>query len=162
MHIHLKAPHFFLIDNWQSIAAGCNLLFYPDTMLALSALGVLSPDNQCFSFDERGNGYARGEGFAVLVLKRLSDAVKNNDVVRAVIRATGANHDGHSTGLMQPNVGSQVELIRETYAKAGLSLAHTRYVEAHGTGTATGDPIEASAIGEVFRKSRPANEPLYV
>ncbi|KAF2490386.1 reducing type I polyketide synthase [Lophium mytilinum] len=149
-------------DADMSIAAGCNLLFYPDIMHALSNLGLLSPDNQCYSFDDRANGYARGEGFGVLVLKRLSDAIKHNDVIRAVIRSTGSNQDGYTTGLTQPSGKAQSELIRETYRRAGLELDQTRFIEAHGTGTAVGDPIEANAIGEVFRRSRSLVDPLYV
>lgn len=131
-------------------------------MLVLSSLGLLSPDNQCYSFDDRANGYARGEGFAVLVLKRLSDALQSNDVIRAVIRASGSNHDGCSSGLTQPSAEAQIDLIRKTYATSGLSPKETRLFEAHGTGTATGDPIEANAIGEVFRHSRSEIDPLFM
>ncbi|KAF2811141.1 reducing type I polyketide synthase [Mytilinidion resinicola] len=149
-------------DSDMSIAAGCNLLFYPDIMHALSNLGLLSPNNQCYSFDDRANGYARGEGFGVLVLKRLSDAIEHNDVIRAVIRSTGSNQDGYTTGLTQPSSKAQSELIRETYRRARLDLDQTRFIEAHGTGTAVGDPIEGNAIGEVFRRSRSSDDPLYV
>lgn len=131
-------------------------------MHALSNLNLLSPDNQCYSFDSRANGYARGEGFGVLILKRLSDAIQNKDTIRAVIRATGSNQDGYTPGITQPSGEAQVKLIRDTYAKAGLSLEHTRYFEAHGTGTEIGDPIEANAIGDIFRSARLPNDPLYV
>ena len=77
-----------------SIAAGCNLVFFPDILHALSNLKMLSPDNECYSFDSRANGYVRGDGFAVVVLKRLSDAIRDNDTIRAVIRSTGSNQDG--------------------------------------------------------------------
>ncbi|KAF2180759.1 reducing type I polyketide synthase [Zopfia rhizophila CBS 207.26] len=149
-------------DADMSIAAGCNLILSPDTLHAFAHLGLLSSQNQCFSFDKRGNGYVRGEGFSVLVLKRLSDALKNNDVIRAVIRATGSNHDGYTPGISQPNGQAQVRLIRGVYAKACLPLSETKFVEAHGTGTATGDPIEANSIGEAFRESRSDSDPLYV
>lgn len=146
----------------QSIAAGCNLLLYPDILHGLSNLGLLSPNNQSYAFDIRANGYARGEGFGVLVFKRLSDAIANNDTIRAVIRATGSNQDGQTASITTPNGGAQAELIRRTYARAGLSLAETRFVEAHGTGTQTGDPIEIDAIGSVFRPHRSSEDRLYV
>lgn len=146
----------------QSIAAGCNLIFYPDIMHALSNMNLLSPDNECFSFDNRANGYARGDGLGVLVLKRLSDALKDNDLIRAVIRSTGTNQDGHTPGISQPSGDAQAALIRETYRKAGLTMDKTKFFEAHGTGTAIGDPIEANALGEAFRHSRTSDHPLYV
>lgn len=138
------------------------MIFYPDIMHALSNMNLLSPDNRCFAFDSRANGYARGEGFGVLILKRLSDALKDNDVIRAVIRSTGCNQDGHTPGISQPSSEAQAALIRETYRKAGLSMSKTRFVEAHGTGTAVGDPIEVNALGEAFRHERGSDEPLYV
>lgn len=137
-------------------------MIFPDMMLALSSMNLLSPDNQCFAFDSRANGYARGEGFGVLVLKRLSDALRDNDVIRAVIRSTGSNQDGYTPGITQPSGDAQTTLIRETYKKAGLVMNETKFFEAHGTGTAIGDPIEASAIGEAFRHTRAPDDPLYV
>lgn len=92
----------------------------------------LSPDGKCFSFDARANGYARGEGLVALVIKPLGDALRDGDVVRAVIRATGANQDGRTPTLTQPSVDSQVALIRQVYAQAGIGFESTAYVEAHG------------------------------
>lgn len=146
----------------QGIVAGSNVLFNMDTYLILSNMNFLSPDSRCYSFDHRGNGYARGEGFGVLVLKRLADAVRDGDAIRAVIRASGSNSDGRTPGIAQPSGDAQEALIRETYAKAGLSLDTTRFFEAHGTGTAVGDPIEARAMGAVFGRHRSPDEPLYV
>lgn len=131
-------------------------------MLALSNMNLLSPDNQCFTFDSRANGYARGEGFGVIVLKRLSDALRDNDVIRAVIRSTSSNQDGYTPGITQPSGDAQAALIKETYKKAGLAMNETKFFEAHGTGTAIGDPIETNAIGEAFRHSRALDDPLYV
>lgn len=122
---------------------------------------MLSPDSRSYSFDDRANGYGRGEGTGVLIIKRLSDAISDGDTIRAVIRSTGCNQDGRtSMGIMQPNAESQRQLIQDTYAKAGLSMSPTRYVEAHGTGTAIGDPIEASALGDSFRHVRSNADPL--
>ena len=151
-----------LIDLLQSIATGCNLILYPDLMRVLSNMYMLSPDNQCFAFDSRANGYARGEGFGVVVLKRLTDALRDNDNIRAVVRSTGSNQDGHTAGITQPSADAQAALIRETYRKAGLTMNKTRYFEAHGTGTAIGDPTEAHALGEVFRHTRAPDDPLIV
>jgi acyl transferase domain-containing protein/NADPH:quinone reductase-like Zn-dependent oxidoreductase/SAM-dependent methyltransferase len=133
-----------------------------DTSLILSNMNFLSPDSRCYSFDHRANGYARGEGFGVLVLKRLSDALRDGDAIRAVIRSTGSNSDGRTPGIAQPSGEAQERLIRETYAKANLDPGVTRFFEAHGTGTAVGDPIEAGAIGAVFGQHRSPEEPLYV
>lgn len=95
---------------------------------------MLSPDGKSFSFDHRANGYGRGEGIAALVLKRLPDAIRDGDTIRAVIRSTATNQDGRTPGVTQPNPTSQSMLIRQTYARAGLDLLKTRYFEAHGTG----------------------------
>ncbi|KAI0436484.1 putative polyketide synthase [Xylaria telfairii] len=150
-------------ESDMGIVAGANTAFGVDTYQMLSNMNFLSPDSRCYSFDHRGNGYARGEGFGVLVVKRLADALRDGDSIRAVVRSTGSNSDGRTPqGIAQPNGKAQEQLIRDTYAKAGLSLGATRFFEAHGTGTAVGDPIEANAIGAVFAEHRSAKEPLYV
>lgn len=95
-------------------------------------MGFLSPDSKCYSFDSRANGYARGEGIGVAVLKRVSDAIRDGDTIRAVIRSTQSNSDGRTPGITQPSRDAQALLIRETYSKAGLDLRRTRYFEAHG------------------------------
>lgn len=128
----------------------------------MSNIGFLSSDGRCKSFDHRADGYARGEGVGVMVIKRLSDAIRDGNTIRAVIRSTGANEDGRTPGITQPSRQAQERLIRETYRRAGLSLAHTRYFEAHGTGTAIGDPREAQAIGSAFQKYRTPDDPVYV
>jgi acyl transferase domain-containing protein len=96
-------------------------------------MSFLSKDSKCYTFDHRANGYARGEGVAVLVLKRLSDAVGNGDVIRAVICGSGSNQDGRTPGITQPSSAAQEDLIRAVYRSCKLDFAHTRYVEAHGT-----------------------------
>jgi acyl transferase domain-containing protein len=98
----------------------------------LSSQNFLSPDSLCYSFDHRANGYARGEGIIALVLKPLSAAVLDGDMIRAVVRAVASNQDGHTPGLTQPSPQTQEDLIRHTYDKAGLTLNKTAYVEAHG------------------------------
>jgi acyl transferase domain-containing protein len=149
-------------DCDMSIVAGCNINYTPEFPNLLSKMSFLSPDSRCYSFDDRANGYARGEGIAVIVLKRISDAIHDNDTIRAVIRSSGSNQDGFTPGITQPSSQLQERLIRHTYQKAGLSMKHTRFFEAHGTGTAIGDPIEASAIGNAFRQYRTSQQPLFV
>ncbi|KAG8531947.1 Type I Iterative PKS [Bacidia gigantensis] len=147
----------------MAIAAGANVIFTPELNIALSNMSFLSPDAKCYSFDHRANGYARGEGYGVLVLKPVSQAIQDGDTIRALIRSTGLNQDGHTHGgITQPSKDLQASLIRETYQKAGLDMERTRFFEAHGTGTAIGDPLEARAIGECFRNYRKPSEPLYV
>lgn len=130
--------------------------------LKLDAAGVLGPDGKSYSFDHRGNGYSRGEGFGVLVLKRMSDAIRDGDTIRAVIRNSSSNQDGRSPGITQPTKAGQAQLIRHVYSRAGLDPSLTRFFEAHGTGTKVGDPIEAGAISEVFTPHRTSEQPLYV
>lgn len=114
------------------MVAGCNVLLTPEGSLNLENMNFLSPDSRCYSFDHRANGYARGEGVAVLVLKRLSDAVRDSDMIRAVIRASGSNQDGHTPGITQPSLTSQEDLIRRVYKNCDLDFKSTRYIEAHG------------------------------
>ncbi|TGJ66783.1 Type I Iterative Polyketide synthase (PKS) [Orbilia oligospora] len=144
------------------IVAGTNLMHMPDFFVYLDNMGFLSPNSRCHSFDSRANGYARAEGSAVLLIKRVSDAIRDGNTIRAVIRASGSNSDGYTSGITQPNGDSQLALIRETYQKAGLSMQPTRYCEAHGTGTALGDPIESHAIGAAFRTARSPDDMLYM
>ncbi|KAI4194227.1 MAG: hypothetical protein LQ350_007892 [Teloschistes chrysophthalmus] len=150
-------------DLSKALVAGANLICSPEMNIALSNMSMLSPDGRCHSFDHRANGYARGDGFGVLVLKTLFQALKDGDSVRALIRSVGTDQDGHTQGgLTQPSQELQAQLIRETYRKAGLDMGLTRFFEAHGTGTAIGDPTEARAIGECFKMYRSPAEPLYV
>ncbi|KAI1128976.1 hypothetical protein F5Y10DRAFT_239255 [Nemania abortiva] len=149
-------------DASMALVTGSNLILGPDGFLLLSNLNFLSPESKSYSFDHRANGYARGEGVVALVLKPLKDAVRDGDMIRAVIRSTGTNQDGRTPSLTQPSPEAQEELIRQVYRKANLSFDSTRYVEAHGTGTPVGDPIEMKAIGRVFRPHRSPKDPLYV
>ncbi|KAI0509538.1 hypothetical protein F5B22DRAFT_658101 [Xylaria bambusicola] len=149
-------------DSSMALVFGSSMLLSPESSLMLANMNFLSPDSKCYSFDHRANGYGRGEGVVAMVLKPLRQALRDGDMIRGVLRATGANQDGRTPGLTQPSAEAQELLIRHTYSKAGLSFKETRYIEAHGTGTPTGDPIEMKAIGKVFRNSRSANEPLLV
>ncbi|MGW9436991.1 type I polyketide synthase [Streptomyces sp. NPDC055607] len=127
-----------------------------------SRSGVLSPDALCKTFDDAGNGYVRGEGAAVIALKRLDDARRDGDRVLAVIRGSAVRQDGESAGLMVPNGKAQTLLMRAALRDAGLSPADLQYVEAHGTGTPMGDPIELGGITEVFADSHSHDNPILV
>jgi acyl transferase domain-containing protein len=107
-------------------------------MSQLSTLGFLSPDGRSYSFDARANGYAKGEGLGMVVLKRVSDAIRDGDTIRAVVRATAINQDGRTPGITQPSQKAQTDNILSAYRTAGLNLDETVYFEAHGTGT--GEP----------------------
>jgi acyl transferase domain-containing protein len=131
--LHLACEGLWNGTSDLAIVCGANLIFSPELNIALSNMGFLSPDGKCFSFDHRANGYSRGEGFAVLILKRESD-VHQSDRVRALIRATATNEDGRTQGgITQPSKEMQVRLIREAYEKAGIELDSATYFEAHGT-----------------------------
>lgn len=117
----------------QALVGGSNILVDIDFFAIMNNMGFLSRDSRSFSFDRRGNGYGRGEGFGAVVLKRVSDAIRDGDTIRAVIRATGLNTDGRTPGITQPNGEAQKALVRSTYAKAQLGFTPTRYYEAHGT-----------------------------
>ena len=113
----------------QAIVGGCNLFYNPDTMITETDLQFLSPESKCHSFDHRANGYARGEGIGVVVIKRLSKALEDGNTIRAVIRATAANQDGRTPGITQPSSTQQEHLIRQAYRAAGLPLEDTTYFE---------------------------------
>ncbi|KAK2728269.1 polyketide synthase [Colletotrichum kahawae] len=159
--LHLACQSILTGESDMGLVCGSNTYLTPECMsFPLSNAGFLSPDGRSYSFDRKANGYARGEGYAFVLLKPLKAALRDGDTIRSVIRATGVNQDGRTPSITQPSVAAQVELIKKTYEAAGLSLSETEYVEAHGTGTVVGDPIEASAIGQVFRPHR--NRPVWI
>ncbi|KIL88416.1 polyketide synthase [Fusarium avenaceum] len=157
-------------ESRVALACGTQLLLNPEMYIAESKLKMLSPNGISRMWDEDADGYARGEGMASVVLKKLSDALADGDHIECIIRETGANHDGFSNGLTVPSTGAQANLIRQTYARAGLdpenrSLDRPQFFEAHGTGTQAGDPREAAAIHECFGQYvdvGSGNTPLYV
>lgn len=145
-----------------ALAAGVNVLLSPVSIVAASRARMLAPDGRCKTFDAAADGYARGEGCGVLVLKRLSDAQRDGDRICAVIRSTAVNQDGASSGLTVPNGGAQQRLITTALARAGLSGSDVDYLEAHGTGTPLGDPIEVQAAAAVYGAGRDQNRPLLI
>ncbi len=144
-----------------ALAAGVNLILAPEPTIVLSQMGAMSPRGLCSTFDAAADGYVRGEGSGVLVLKRLSDALAAGDRVLAVIRGTAINHDGRSNGLTAPNGLAQQAVIREALRDASLEPADVDYIEAHGTGTPLGDPIEYEALAATVGAS-PREKPAWV
>ncbi|GJF15963.1 putative polyketide synthase [Mycolicibacterium cyprinidarum] len=147
-------------DCDMAFAGGVNVLLSPVTTVAASRARMLSPVGRCKTFDASADGYVRGEGCGILVLKRLSDAVRDGDRVCAVIPSSAVNQDGASSGLTVPNGGAQQRLIGSVLARAGLAGGEVDYLEAHGTGTPLGDPIEAQAAAAAYGASRDADRPL--
>jgi acyl transferase domain-containing protein/aryl carrier-like protein len=140
-----------------ALAAGVHLMLSPAMSLSLSRARVLAPDGRCKAFDAAADGYVRGEGGGVVVLRRLPDAIARRDPIVAVIRGSAVNQDGRSNGLRAPNGASIEQLVRRGLRAAGLASSDVDYVEAHGTGTLLGDMIEATALGHVLgaRRARP-------
>ncbi|KAK4163340.1 putative polyketide synthase [Cladorrhinum sp. PSN259] len=149
-------------ESNMSIVGGTNIMFNPDMFMTMSSMTLLGKDGKSFAFDGRANGYGRGEGSATVILKRLDDAIRDGDPIRAIIRDTGVNQDGKTETITTPSGEAQEALIRSCYQRAGLDPAQTTYFEAHGTGTRTGDPIEARAIASVFKDGRSSQEPLRI
>ena len=145
-----------------ALAGGVNVLLSPVSIIAASRARMLSPDGRCKTFDAAADGYVRSEGCGILVLKRLSDAVRDGDRIRAVIRGSAVNQDGASSGLTVPNGGAQQRLIAAALARAGLAGGDVDYLEAHGTGTPLGDPIEVQAAGAVYGAGRDPDRPLLI
>ncbi|KAJ6788034.1 hypothetical protein PWT90_06229 [Aphanocladium album] len=160
--VHLAAQSLRSGESSLAIAAGAGLILTPNTIMPMTALNFLSPDGKCFTFDARANGYGRGEGVGVVVLKRLSDAIRDNDTIRAVVRGTQVNQDGRTTGITLPSKEAQVANITAVYKSAGLSFSDTAYVECHGTGTQAGDWRELKAISETLGMARTTDDPIFV
>ncbi len=146
----------------MAIAGGVNLILSPEMTATFSQAGMLAPDGRCKSFDADANGYVRGEGCGVVILKRLSDAYRDGDTVLAVIKGSAVNQDGRSNGLTAPNGLAQQAVIRQALANAGIAPAELDYVEAHGTGTSLGDPIEVNALKEVLIEGRQSDQLAYI
>src|SRR5262249_33784916 len=135
-------------------AGGVNLILSPMVTVNFTKSGFMSPDGRCKAFDSKANGYVRGEGAGVVVLKPLSRAIADRDPIYAVIRGSAANQDGRSNGLTAPNPRSQEAVLIEAYRQAAISPGDVQYVETHGTGTLLGDPIEATALGRALSAGR--------
>ncbi|KAK4063043.1 hypothetical protein Trihar35433_8838 [Trichoderma harzianum] len=136
----------------MAVVGGANLLLDPLMYIAESNLHMLSPDSRCKMWDKSANGYARGEGFAAVLLKPLKDAIRDGDHIEGVIRETAVNSDGRTKGITMPSPTAQAAMIRQAYKNAGLdpTVDRCQYFECHGTGTQAGDPVEAQAIRDAF------------
>ena len=162
MAIHLAVESLRRRECDAAIAGGVNAILTPETTIAFSKARMLSPDGRCRPFDASANGYVRGEGCGLVVLKRLQDALRDDDHIWAVLRATAVNQDGRTSGISAPNGESQKACIRAALAQAQLTPDAISYVEAHGTGTPLGDPIEMQALGEIFTADNKQSQPCYV
>src|ERR1700682_40050 len=150
--IHLACQSLRTGECRLALAGGVNLILSPEPSIIFSRARMMAADGRCKTFDARADGYVRGEGCGVVVLKRLSDARADGDFIWAVIRGAAVNQDGRSNGLAAPNLLAQQGVIRQALANAGVEPRLIGYVEAHGTGTALGDPIEVEALSEIYGK----------
>jgi amino acid adenylation domain-containing protein len=138
-------------DCDMAVVGGVNTIVTPAAHINFAKAGMLSVDGRCKTFAAEANGYARGEGVATIVLRRLSHAVRDGDHVYAIVRGSAVNHGGRANSLTAPNTAAQAAVLKAAYARAGVDPASVTYVEAHGTGTPLGDPVEINALKSVFR-----------
>lgn len=139
----------------MALAGGANLILTPEATVAFSKMRMMAPDGRCKTFDASANGFVRGEGCGLIVIKRLAAAIADGDPILAVIRGTAINQDGNTNGITAPNSLSQKDVIRRALADGGVAASEIGYVETHGTGTELGDPIEVEALAEVIGTPRP-------
>ncbi|MFN3339938.1 MAG: beta-ketoacyl synthase N-terminal-like domain-containing protein, partial [Dietzia sp.] len=158
--IHEAVNSLRLHESDLAVAGGVNMMLAPAATMGFAKTGAaLSPDGRIKAFSSDANGICRAEGGGLFILKRLSEAERDGDVVLAVIKGSAVNSDGRSNGMTAPNPDAQVAVLRQAYADAGVDPKDVDYVEAHGTGTILGDPIEATAIGQVLGRGRDADRP---
>ncbi|MCP3097310.1 type I polyketide synthase [Myxococcus sp. K15C18031901] len=160
--VHLACESLRRGESTLALVGGVNLMLGAESQVALSKLGALSPDGRCHAFDARANGFVRGEGAGVVVLKPLSRALADGDALYCVIRGSAINNNGGSNGLTAPNPKAQAEVIRQACERAGVEPSSVQYVETHGTGTQLGDPLEAQALGAVLGAGRSPEAPLRI
>ena len=153
--VHVACEHILAGRCKTAMAGGVTVMITPDGFIGFSQAGMLSPEGKCKAFDASANGFVRGEGAGMVMLKRLSDAIADGDPIHAVIIGSAVNQDGHTNGISLPSPDAQARLVSDACTDAGIDPAQIGYVEAHGTGTAVGDPIEAHALGRsALRGSR--------
>ena len=160
--IHLACQSLRNRECNLALASGVNVMLSPGTTIGFCKLKALAADGHCKTFDGSADGYARGEGCGVVVLKRLRDAIADGDKIQALIRGTAINHDGLSSGLTVPNEQAQEELLRQALKNGKVEPGEIDYIEAHGTGTFLGDPIEMGALATVLCQERSPQQPLIV
>ena len=147
-----------------AIIAGCNLYLSPEHCIDLSGSnGLASPSGLCHTFDAKADGYIKSEAVNTVIVKRLEDAIRDCDPIRAVIRGSATNSDGWTAGIASPSPEAQAAVTRQAYANAGIAdFNSTTYLECHGTGTRAGDPIEVKGVASVFCSNRPPDQPLLI
>jgi acyl transferase domain-containing protein/NADPH:quinone reductase-like Zn-dependent oxidoreductase len=160
--IHLACQSLRTGETDVALAGGVSIILGPELMVALSKVGFMAPDGRSKAFDASADGFGRGEGCGVVVLKRLSDAIPDGDRVLALVRGSAVNQDGHSTLLAAPNGLAQRAMLAEALGAAQLDPSRIGFIEAHGTGTALGDPIEVEAIAEIVGQPSSSAGPLWL
>src|SRR5881394_1718801 len=146
----------------SALAGGVTVMITPGGFIGFSQASMLSPDGKCKAFDASANGFVRGEGAGMVLLKRLSQAIADGDPIHGVIIGTALNQDGHTNGISLPSAEAQARLVRDACIDAGIAPWRIGFVEAHGTGTAVGDPIEAHALADALCADRPPASPLLI
>ena len=159
--VHLACQSLRSLESNLCVVGGVNLILTPELNIVFSQAKMMSPDGRCKTFDADANGYVRSEGCGVVILKRLDDAIKDGDDIKAVIKGSAINQDGTSNGITAPNGPSQQAVIRQALSNAGVKPAEISYVEAHGTGTPLGDPIEVKSLKTVLMEER-KDRPCYI
>ncbi|MBD2248457.1 type I polyketide synthase [Nostoc sp. FACHB-888] len=158
MAVHLACQSLRSQESSLALAAGVNITLFPEVTASLTNAGLISPTGRCRAFDAQADGFVRGEGVGVVVLKLLSQALADGDPIYGVIRGSAVNQDGRSHGLGAPNLQAQQALLRQAYQSAGISPSSVQYVEAQGAGTLLGDTIELKALATVLGKNRPPGD----
>ncbi|MGH8046893.1 MAG: type I polyketide synthase, partial [Chthoniobacterales bacterium] len=160
--VHAACEHIRAGRGTTALAGGVTIMITPGGFVGFSQASMLSPEGRCKAFDASADGFVRGEGAGMVLLKRLSDAVADGDPIRGVILGTAVNQDGHTNGISLPSPEAQSRLVREACADAGVAPSQIGFVEAHGTGTAVGDPIEAHALADALCQDRREDDPLAI
>ncbi len=160
--VHTACEHIRAGRCTSALAGGVTVMITPGGFIGFSQASMLSPEGRCKAFDASADGFVRGEGAGMVLLKRLSDAIADGDAIRGVIIGTAVNQDGHTNGISLPSPEAQARLVREACADAGISPSSVGFVEAHGTGTAVGDPIEAHALADALCVDRTEDAPLAI
>jgi len=157
--IHMACESLRSAQADLAIAGAVNLILSPEVTIAFSHAHMMAADGRCKTFDARADGYVRAEGCGAVILKRLSDALRDRDHILALVRGSAVNQDGRTAGIAAPNASAQQSVIREALAQAGVAPRELTYIEAHGTGTSIGDPIEVEAIKAALGKAAPGEPP---
>ena len=160
--IHHGRQSLLAGETEMAIVGGVNVLYGPGSTKMLEKAGAISPDGLCRSFDDESKGYGRGEGAGIVILKRMQDALKNQDNIIAVLKGSAVGQDGRTNGIMAPNGKAQELVARKALDAGGIQPSTVGYVEAHATSTPIGDPVEVTAISNVYGKDREADSPCLI